>query len=66
MKHGSRTLSVRSAVRYRRNLRKLYAMFDGDTLTDEDMRVRLSAVLAFVRKVPSDGVRRKAMQECLA
>lgn len=66
MKRGCKTLSVRSAVRYRRGIRNLYAGFDSGALTDDDMRVRLSAMLAFVRKVPAAGVLRRAMQECMA
>lgn len=57
---GRKSLSTRSAVRYRR-LRSLYAAYDGGYIDQDEMRRHLHPLIAFADKVPSAAVKRVAM-----
>lgn len=61
---NQKSLSSRSSVRYKRKLKRIYALYDGNILRQSEMNRLLQPLIAFVMKVPSLTVRRSALQAC--
>lgn len=58
-------LSKRSADRYRRTVRRLYKLYDRELIDEAEMNRRLLPLISFIEKVPSKGLKRKTMEECV-
>lgn len=57
-------LARRSVIRYKKNLKKLFNLYDHNQIDEEQMNRRLQPMIAFVDKVNAKALKKQALVQC--